>query len=144
MGFSTAAVFAILFAASIAAMAMLFTAQDEYTGIVGYEARESFTRHSTEVRSVIEIMNVTYLAGGITITVNNTGNVALDLSQVYLMINDTWIPEDSYTVTLIQSPSSGYWEPTEAITITYETSLDDWTVKVAVETGIEDRYEFVT
>jgi len=143
MGFSTAAVFVILFAVGISTMVVLFTAQDEYTGIVSYEAGESFTRHSMEVRTGIEITNVTPFGGGIMITVNNTGNVALDVSYVYLMINDTWIPEDSYAVTLIQSPSSGYWEPAESIMINYTTTQDDWTVKVVVETGIEDRYEFV-
>jgi archaellum component FlaF (FlaF/FlaG flagellin family) len=139
MGFSTVAVFAILFAVSVPTLVVLFTAQDEYTGIVGYEARESFTRHSTEVRSSIEITNVTSFGSYINITVNNTGNIALDISRIYLMINDTWIPEDSYTI----SPSSGYWEPTEAITITYTTTPASVTVKVVAETGIEDRYEFV-
>jgi archaellum component FlaF (FlaF/FlaG flagellin family) len=143
MGFSTAAVFAILFVIGMAAVVQLLTMQDEYAVTVGHGARDIFERHSKETRSNIEITNVTYSGGDIVITVNNTGNVALDLAYVYLVINDTWIPEDNYTVTLIHSPSSGYWEPTESIEINYTATQDDWTVKVVVETGIEDRYEFV-
>jgi archaellum component FlaF (FlaF/FlaG flagellin family) len=143
MGFSTTAVFAVLFVVSIVAIVELFASQDEYTSIISYEEKKGLAGHLAEIRSNIEIINVTLSGGVVNMTVVNTGNIALDPGQVYLMINDNWIPENSYSVILLNSSGSGYWEPTEAIRITYPTYLTEAiTVKIVAETGVEDRYEY--
>ncbi len=141
---STAAVFALLFAAGVTSVIYLLGDMEDYSVLYIYGEDEATEVSYKETQSDIEITSVSSSGNELEIVVNNTGSVVLDSSMVFLAINDAWVPENAYSLALLQPPASGYWDPTEAVRITY-TAFDggNATVKVVVETGAEDRYEYV-
>jgi archaellum component FlaF (FlaF/FlaG flagellin family) len=143
MGLSTAAVFVLLFAAGVTSVIYILGGMEDYSVLYIYEEERATQVSFQETQSDIEITSVASSGNELVIVVNNTGSLALDPGMVYLAINDAWIPEGAYSVALLQPPANGYWEPTEAVEITY-TAYDggNATVKVVAETGIEDRYEY--
>lgn len=140
MGLSTAAVFSLLFLVGVVATVSLIKAQDDYTVILNMGNKKLFDRSFKDVHSDIEIIDVASVGGNLVITVNNTGNTVFEIDNIYLMINSSWIPDDAYSVSLLQSPSNGYWDPEESIEITYSAAVSGVVVKVVAETGVEDRY----
>lgn len=94
MGFSTSAVFIILFAAGVAVGAQLYTALDGYIYAISDASAEQSEAALSKVKTSIKIVNVS----GDKIYVENRGKTTLDPDYISLAVDDVWLGSDKFSI----------------------------------------------
>lgn len=94
MGFSTSAVFVILFAAGIAVGAQLYAALDNYIYAVSDASAEQSEAALSKAKTSIKIVNVS----GDKIYIENRGKTTLDPDYISLAVDDIWLSSDKFSI----------------------------------------------
>lgn len=142
MGFSTSGALAVVFVGVLLAVGVLYpSAEAGYERVVdATEADEDRTLRMTN--SEIRVTNVTYQGDDLTVDVDNTGSVPMDVDRTDLVVDGVYVVPDSSTVD--GDAGRTVWAPGEQLSMTVENvsvatgRSDPDRVKVVVETGVSD------
>lgn len=143
IGFSTIAVFAMIFAVSVVVGTSIFLTFNDYIDAVQDASKEFSDRELNEIHTSIAITKVDLDGEEYDIYLENTGSTTLDPD--YLILFDTqnnpdYITSSDYTI----NPSNEYWDPSETIIITYDKGVDISTIfKVVAENGVSNSYYYI-
>lgn len=134
-GFAMALIFTVLFSVFVASSMGLFIVEDEKKAEEHYASLNEHSRIFDERHANITLKKIVYTGGSIEVTLENTGSVVLDPDYVLVTLDSQWLSETEYSVSLLQSPSSGYWEPAEELLIEFTQSLEPGWHTLKVITG---------
>ena len=136
MGFSVSASFAIFLVGFLVLASVAYTSLSNGMNLVSEGRNEQNNRMSDELQTDINITNVNFNSGTLTVEIKNTGSVVLNSSSTDLLINGTIQTENiSYSPVKV-------WIPDKTLTVTITSSTGTPSrVKAVTENGISSYWE---
>lgn len=136
MGFSVSASFAIFMVGLLMLSTVAYSSVSRSMGLVREGRIEENNRMRDVLQTDINITNVSYISGNLTVEIENTGSITLDSSETDLLLNGT-VCTENMTLSLAKA-----WIPEKTLTL----NVKDLTgkpsrVKVVTENGISDYWE---
>ena len=138
MGLSISASAAIFFAAFLVIFGTLYGSLDSFNDSINAAQNDEFDRYTAIMNTDIDITQVDAIAG--TVTLENTGEVALNIGDMDILIDG--VPRnDNITGTSVNGDTeTAIWVPSEELTLFLTTDLTDARVKIVTENGVAAYY----
>lgn len=135
MGFGTSGSYAVLFLTLLLCAGLVYGVTSNATERAGDDLREERQRSDETRRTGIAVVGADYRGGTLVVNVRNTGGVALSVAGTDLLVDGTYVSDDSRSSVVSGDDGTDLWTPGETLRLRTDLSTPD-RVKIVTEHGV--------
>ena len=139
-GISTPASLLIIFAGLFVAMSGLYTVAANTAEDVSEATEDEATQQRAVTTTGVEIVNASWNGSALTVTVNNTGETTLSVSETDFVVDGRYVSADQLD-RRVDGAATDIWGPGEQLVVETSEPSSPTRVKFVTEHGVADTAE---